>query len=361
MESVDAECACTSGGQDRRFGDVSRGYTQFVRGDVLVAKITPCFENAKIATADIRRDVGVGSTEFHVVRPQRDRLDPSYLLHYLRRSEVRRQGELRMTGSAGQRRVPEAFLASLMIPLPSLDEQRRIARVLDAVDALRAKRRMSITKLSEMVEATFVDMFGDPRTNERGWPVGRIGDMLASATYGSNVKAGSVGAYPVLRMGNITSSGRIDMTDLKYLDLSPGEAERYLVRAGDVLFNRTNSPNLVGKTAIYRGSAPLAFAGYLIRLRMMDGYTPDYLSVYLNTRYGKAILRAMCKSIIGMANINAQELKTIPIPIVPAALQEHFSRSVWAIEQERHRRIDHLAHLDTLFASLRDRAFKREL
>jgi type I restriction enzyme S subunit len=248
-------------------------------------------------------------------------------------------------------------LHAIQIPLPHLEEQQRLATILDAADALQVKRQRSICKLNGLIETSFVATFGDPRTNERDWALGRIGDVIASATYGSNAKPGPDGDYPVLRMGNLTSDGRIDMSELKYLDLSKGDAERYLVRSGDVLFNRTNSPDLVGKTAVYRGTSPVAFAGYLIRLRMADGHSPDYLAGYLNTRYGKRVLRGMCKSIIGMANINAQELMSIPIPIVPATLQERFARSVVAVERERSGRVRQAILLKELFESLQQRAF----
>ena len=89
------------------------------------------------------------------------------------------------------------------------------------------------------------------------------------------------------------------------MDLSEREHERYTVRLGDVLFNRTNSAELVGKTAIFRETRSMAFAGYLIRLRVTGNNHPEYLAGFMNTPYAKRVLRGMCKSIVGMANINA--------------------------------------------------------
>jgi type I restriction enzyme S subunit len=106
MADLIATEARTTAGALRPFCDVSRGYTHFCRDDILVAKITPCFENGKIGRAAIGAAVGAGSTEFHVVRPDPKRLDPGYALRFIRRDDVRQQGVLRMTGSAGQRRVP---------------------------------------------------------------------------------------------------------------------------------------------------------------------------------------------------------------------------------------------------------------
>ena len=127
MSAVSAESAGITDEETRTYAEVAKGYTPFVSGDVLVAKITPCFENGKIVQARLTQRAGFGSTEFHVVRPRANKLDARYTLHFLRLSSVRLAGERRMTGSAGQRRVPENFLAKLEIPLPPLAEQRRIA------------------------------------------------------------------------------------------------------------------------------------------------------------------------------------------------------------------------------------------
>ena len=135
MSAVSAETAGITVEETRTYSEVAKGYTPFVSGDVLVAKITPCFENWKIAQARLRHRVGFGSTEFHVIRPRPTKLDARYTLHFLRLGRVRLAGERRMTGSAGQRRVPENFLAKLEIPLPPLAEQRRIAQVLDRAEA----------------------------------------------------------------------------------------------------------------------------------------------------------------------------------------------------------------------------------
>ena len=90
-------------------------------------------------------------------------------------------------------------------------------------------------------------------------------------------------------MNNITKTGGIDLKDLKYMDLDDNHTDRYLVTAGDVLFNRTNSADLVGKSAIYRDSTPVAYAGYLIRLRVNKNADSEYLASYLNTKYAKKL------------------------------------------------------------------------
>lgn len=361
MSDLDAQLATTPNVQHRPFEEVSKGYTPLANGDLLVAKITPCFQNGKIGQATFTTDYGAGSTEFHVLRPKPGVIDDRYLLHFLRQPWIRIAGEKRMTGSGGQRRVPVAFLANVNVPLPPLVEQRRIAEILDRADALRAKRRQAIAKLDSLTQSIFIDMFGIPTPGRSTWPLGKVGDMLTSANYGTGKKAGSTGSFPVLRMGNITAWGEIDMTDLKYMDLADPEVPKYTVRRGDVLFNRTNSAELVGKTAIYRATDAVAFAGYLIRLRVNESNDPEYLAAFMNTSFTKTKLKAMCKSIVGMANINATEVQGITIPLPPLEMQQKFADRIAGIELQKLQLASSKREFDALFASLQHRAFPGQL
>jgi len=257
--------------------------------------------------------------------------------------------------------IKMGFLTEAKIPLPPLAEQRRIAEVLDRAEALRAKRRAALAQLNSLTQSLFLDLFGDPATNPKGWPVRQIGDLLESASYGTSEKSGSEGQFPVLRMNNITRTGDMDFTDLKFMDLPQVLYDRYLVQTGDVLFNRTNSAELVGKTGIYRKTKPMAYAGYLVRLRMNEENNPEYLARFLNLDYSKRMLRGMCKSIIGMANINASEIQKMKIPQPPLPLQREFARRVTAVETLKAAHRASLTELDALFATLQHRAFRGEL
>jgi type I restriction enzyme S subunit len=291
------------------------------------------------------------------VRPLQ--VDSDYLLHYFRNQAVLKNFAAAARG-VGIHHLGREALASWMIPLPPAEEQRRIASLLEQADRLCAKRREGLNRLAELTQSTFVDMFGHPGINPKNWPVVRIGDMLESAIYGTSEKASMVGEVPVLRMGNITYDGSIDTTNLKYLG-SASVGDRYRVRPGDVLFNRTNSADLVGKAAIYRGREPMAYAGYLVRLRVNAHVNPEYLSAYLNTRYCKRVLRNMAKSIVGMANINAKEVQEIAIPQPPLSLQNEFAARMTRIESVRGAHRAGLAELDALFASLQEMAFRGAL
>lgn len=287
-----------------------------------------------------------------------DVLDESYLFHFL--PLVLKKIE-DATPFVTVKHLSANGLRDEAIPLPALAEQRRIAAILDMADTLRAKRHEAFAHLDRLAQSIFVEMFGDPATNPRGWPVRKIGDLLTSASYGTSEKSGTEGRFPVLRMNNITRTGEMDFADLKYTDLDESEYDRYLVKRGDVLFNRTNSAELVGKTALYRRDDPMAYAGYLIRLRTNDENDPEYLAGFLNTDYSKRILRSMCKSIIGMANINATEIQAMRIAQPPRAIQDEYRERINGIVSSKalYQRV--LKEGENLFASLQLRAFTGEL
>jgi type I restriction enzyme, S subunit len=212
------------------------------------------------------------------------------------------------------------------------------------------------------LRAVFLDIFGDPVTNPKNLPVGTIRDFVETANYGSSAKASEVdGEYPILRMGNITYSGAIDMTDLKYIDLSEKDKPKYLVTKGDLLFNRTNSKELVGKTAVYDGDNPVAIAGYLIRVRTNGTGNTHYISGYLNSTHGKVTLQNICKSIVGMANINAQEMQDIPILIPPVDLQNKYRDIVLSVKEKLTKHQTALTFNSDLFGSLSQKAFSGDL
>jgi type I restriction enzyme S subunit len=232
---------------------------------------------------------------------------------------------------------------------------------LDKADALREKRRQSLAQLDTLLQSVFLDMFGDPVTNPKGWPKGTIRDLVSEVNYGTSSKAGEQGQFPILRMNNITYQGGWNFDALKYIDLSATEQNKYLAKKGDLLFNRTNSKELVGKTAVYRRDEPMAIAGYLIRVRGNNDCNTEYLSGVLNSSYGKLTLLNMCKSIIGMANINAQELQSIPILKPPKHLQDEYAAIVAKIEANKATLQTSLEKSNALFQSLQQRAFTGEL
>jgi type I restriction enzyme S subunit len=158
------------------------------------------------------------------------------------------------------------------------------------------------------------------------WQFVALDKVAESFNYGTSAKSANTGAVPVLRMGNL-QGGQIDWTDLKYTS-TPEEIEQYNLVTGDVLFNRTNSPELVGKTAIYRGEQPAIFAGYLIRVRTTPALNSEYLNYCLNSTYARQYCWNVKTDGVSQSNINAQKLSRFEVPFCSLVEQDEIVRQV---------------------------------
>lgn len=250
-------------------------------------------------------------------------------------------------------------IKEIIFPIPTLTKQKEIASILDKAQELISLRKESIKKLDELSKSIFIDMFGDPVSNHKKFERGTIRDLILEAKYGSSQKSNeNDGEFVMLRMNNITYSGDLNLESLKYVDLSEIDKSKYLVKKGDLLFNRTNSKELVGKTLVYNLDEPMAFAGYLIRIRTEHISTTQFISAFLNSKYGKQLLQSMAKAIVGMANINAQELQNIKILIPPIELQNKFANIIEKIEEQKSLYEEELEKLEENFKALLQKSFK---
>lgn len=287
-----------------------------------------------------------------------DDCDEVYLFYYLTsiKDEIIRKG----VGGA-QPNISAGLIKKIKMPLPPLETQKKIAAILDAANAYRQKTKVLIEKYDQLAQSLFLDMFGDPVTNSRRFNSVTIRDLVREVKYGTSSKAIEGGKYPYLRMNNITYSGHMDYSNLKYIDIPEKDIHKYVVRKGDVLFNRTNSKELVGKTGIVQTEREMIIAGYLIRIRVNQLANPYYIWGHLNSKWAKLTLNNMCKNIVGMANINAQELQNIKILEPPISLQNQFAERIKLIEQQKQQARASLQKAEELFNSLLQRAFKGEL
>lgn len=271
------------------------------------------------------------------IRADATKLDSGYLRYFLKFVEPKLtdmgQGS---TFSA----IGRSEISSLHIPLPPLDEQRQIVDLLSRAEGIVRLRREAQKKAAEIIPALFLDMFGDPATNPKGWNEATIGQVIVSADYGSSTKATDQGpGLPVIRMGNVDYAGNLDLSDLKFVQLPHAESARYRLEKGDLLFNRTNSKELVGKTGLWDGEIEAIAASYFIRVRVDQKKTnPVYVWAFMNTPHMKHVLFETARGAIGQANINAKELRAFHIPAPPIDLQSQFegrSRQLQAIERQQ--------------------------
>lgn len=216
------------------------------------------------------------------------------------------------------------FVSRCEVTEAGINEQIAACKQMDRVNDIIRMHQQQLQKLDELVKARFVEMFGIYPANPKGWETGTIRDVVSDVRYGSSRPAVDGGKYPYLRMNNITYGGELDLSDTKRIDIPDNELDKCTVRRGDVLFNRTNSKELVGKTCVYNRDDMMVLAGFVIRVRVSERILPEFLSEFLNTEFSKQMLLAMCKTAIGQANINAQEMQNIGLYLPPIELQRKF-------------------------------------
>ena len=206
-------------------------------------------------------------------------------------------------------------------------------------------------------------MFGDPASNPNKWKERSLGDVIDETQYGTSKPAGEYGnGTQILRMNNITTSGEIDLKDLKWIELSASDIDKFTVQKDDILFNRTNSPELVGKTAVWESDHQFAYAGYLVRIRLIRQISnPYYVSAFLNSGYGKRLLFSKAKASINMSNISPTLLKEFTIPIPPIDVQNQFEAIVKATRAQKNTLRKSEDMLNDQFNALVQRAFRGEL
>jgi type I restriction enzyme S subunit len=347
--------------ETRTLGEVQNGFTYFQNNDVLLAKITPCFENGKIALAKIRNLVGFGSTEFHVIRHQPELLDPKYLLHFLRQPRIRIEGESKMTGSAGQRRVPRHFIDNLEIPLPPLSEQRCIAAILDKADSLREKRRQAIAKLDELLKSVFIEMFGDPVTNPKGWPMSSFGEETSLLEYGPRFydEPYSPSGVRIVRITDLDSLGNLDFNSMPQMDVSESDKKKYCLKPGELLFARSGAT--VGKTALISDKDPECIAGaYFIRMRFKDPIHPFFARMVMASRSIQEIIANRSRQ-SAQQNFSGPGIRSLPLPVPPMQLQLKLQALHSVLSNLMVKTKLHFQFIDQLFNSLQQRAFSGDL
>jgi len=299
------------------------------------------------------------SQDFTGLVPDKSQLDERFLFYYLK---FRKEDLVAHQRGATIQGITRKVVATQRIPLPPLPEQQRIAAILGRADRLRRLRRTARESGDTYLQSVFLEMFGDPASNPQGWDCATIGDTVASSQYGTSKRSNSEQrGYPILGMGNITYSGGIDLTSLSYVELSEDEFEALRLVPGDIIFNRTNSTDLVGKTAHWNREMDAVLASYLVRLKLNVAVLPDYFTALLNSRYYKRLFQERCKKAVGQSNISPTLLKEFPMLIPPLPLQQHFVHIVHKFERLRTQQREAERQAEHLFQALLHRAFQGEV
>jgi len=314
MAAVDEQAGAISICEERLLADVLKGYTAFEDGDVLFAKITPCMENGKAFLArNLTNGFGVGSTEFHVLRPG-DRVLDEYIYHLVRQPRFREEAKRNFTGTAGQQRVPKTFMENVLVPLPSLSEQRRIVGILNRAARIERLRGQARERLQAFIPALFTGMFGDPASNPMEWPVATLGDVCAIVGGGTPRRSNHAyfgGPIPWATPTDVTALDGISIRRTAETITESGlrESSARLVPAGTVLLT---SRATIGFTAIAAG--PMATNQGFANLTCGTRLLPEYLAIWLHLRRdrllqlaGGTTFKEISKSTLGKMEISLPE------------------------------------------------------
>ena len=301
------------------------------------------------------------------VRPA-ENASEHFLAAVLRSTRVQRLITDSTAGSTGLKNLGLRWLRSLPILLPPLPEQRAIAAVLDGIDeaierteeVIAATERLRDALLHELLtrglpgrHSEWVDVPG-LGTAPACWVVVRLGEVLESTTYGTNAALQETGSTPILRMTNL-QGGRIDFSELRWADLSAAESALQL-EVGDILFNRTNSPDLVGKVGLVKEvPRPLAFASYLVRLRVHEHRADStWLAALLGSPPCQSHIRRFATPGVSQANINPTSLKSLALPLPPIDEQRAIAAALDGVDGNVERAREESARLQSFQASAVD-------
>jgi type I restriction enzyme S subunit len=328
-------------------------------GDILVSTVRPNL-NA-VARVPETLDGATASTGFCVLRPDNKYLIGEYLFHWVRSPEFISEMVKRATG-ASYPAVSDRIILSSKLPLPSVQDQQRIAAILNKVDEMRAKRRAALAQVDTLIQAYFLDVFGNPVVSQAKWPIMSLAEACGKITDGThNSPPTQANGIPYVTAKHLKEHGLDFESDPWFVS----EADHRQIfarcdpRQGDVLYIKDGATT--GIAAINHYTFEFSMLSSLALLRPSPSkVVAEYLCFWLNNPLVK---RELLGGMAGAAirRLTIAKLKAIRIPIPPLELQHAFARRVVAVEKLKAAHRSSLAEMGALFASLQHRAFRGEL
>ncbi len=298
----------------RSWGNIADGVTftsLFQPGQVLFGKRRAY--QRKVAVADFS---GVCSGDIYVLESKDVQTLLPELLPFICQTDAFFDHAVGTSAGSLSPRTNWTSLADFEFPLAPLDEQRRLVDAFQALERTSEAHRRVGGVADQLVRSLLSDILN------REWPLAELGSVVQGTQYGLSINAGSEGQYPMLRMMNI-EDGLCVENDIKYVDLNDKDFEAYRLVHGDVLFNRTNSYELVGRTGIYELNGDHVFASYLVRIKTnSEKLEPKFLALYLNSDFGRRQVLAYATKAVSQANVNASNLLRVRLPLPPLDVQQ---------------------------------------
>lgn len=326
-------------------------------GDVLIAASSGSLDVVGKAAPILSDYQGAFGAFCKVLRPNQSRVHPSFFAHFFKTVEYRRIVSSLAAG-ANINNLRNEHLDDLLIPLPPLPEQRRIAAILDKADALRTKRREALAQLDRLAQSIFVEMFGDLFTNSKGFPVSRLGDCcdVRDGTHDSPSYVAE--GYPLVTSKNLRD-GKIDLSDVNLISEADYNEinRRSKVDIGDILMPMIGT---IGNPVLVEKEPSFAIKNMALIKFKSDSPSRELVLQFLRSDCFDRLVASKNKG--GTQKFLALgEIRGLPLPVPSEANQTEFSKRIQVINRKRTRYEDALAGVDSLFASLQHRAFRGEL
>ncbi|APJ17651.1 restriction endonuclease subunit S [Acinetobacter baumannii] len=301
------------------------------------------------------------------VRAKPEFIDKDYLYYFLQTWSLRLRA---MSQGAAQTVITRDMIGNLEIYLPPLEEQRRIASILDQADELRQKRQQAIEKLDQLLQATFIDMFGDPVSNPKGWEVKKLSELSIKIHSGNTPKGGSENYVDqgiiFLRSQNVWKN-KVILDDVAYIDAEThSKMMKSSVKHEDLLMTKTGRINTenssLGRAAIYLGEDDSAnINGHVYLIRIKDGFNKYFILRILTLPDYYEYIRSVCVGGIDKRQLNKEHIENFPIIQPPMELQNKFSNIVQVIESQKPKLLEQLDLAENLFKTLQQKAFNGTL
>lgn len=257
------------------------------------------------------------------------------------------------------------LLRKIKVKFPkAIKDQQNFISYLNRIQAIIDLRIETIEIVEKLKKISFLDFFLENVESSK-WPYKTLQESegIRKTTYGVATKANEDRrGYKMVRMNNISYEGNLNLDDLKTVEISEEEFTRYELKNRDILFNRTNSPDLVGKTAVWNLGSGYTFAGYLIRIELDENIlNPYFFSNYFNSDFGKKVLKNKARLSGNLANISATNLLKQKILLPPGHLQERYELLYVKLDAIKERLGLSLSYLETIFKSTLQNAFTEDV
>jgi len=290
-----------------------------------------------------------------------------YLYYYL--NHIRPKVVNDAYGGA-QPHISQGYVKELEIPLPDLPIQQKIAAILDKADELRQCNHQLIEKYDTLTQSLFLDMFGDPVRNEKGWEVNKLKDISSKIHSGNTPKGGSEvyvkKGITFFRSQNVWKN-KLIYEDIAYIDeLTHDKMMKSSLKHGDILMTKTGRINTenssLGRAAIYLGEDNKAnINGHVYLIRLKKDIINEFVLHILTTKEYRGYIRSVCVGGIDKRQLNKEHIEEFPILNPPIELQNQFAERIQVIETQKQKAQEALAKSEALFQGLLQQAFKGEL